>query len=70
MKKRDCAEELCSLIREGTSPFHAVSAAERRLREQRFESLSLKRSWQLEKGGRYYVSVGESTLFAFTVGDS
>lgn len=69
MKNRDCAEELCGLIREGTSPFHAVSVAEKRLREQGFESLSMKRPWQLEKGGRYYVSVRESTLFAFTIGD-
>ena len=69
MKNRDCAEELCDLIREGTSPFHAVSVAEKRLREQGFESLSMKRPWQLEKGGRYYVSVRESTLIAFTIGD-
>ncbi len=69
MRNRDCAEELCGLIREGTSPFHAVSVAEKRLREQGFESLSMKRPWQLEKGGRYYVSVRESTLFAFTIGD-
>lgn len=69
MRNRDCAEELCGLIREGTSPFHAVSVAEKRLREQGFESLSMKRPWQLERGGRYYVSVRESTLFAFTIGD-
>ena len=69
MRNKDCAEELCGLIREGTSPFHAVSVAEKRLREQGFESLSMKRPWQLEKGGRYYVSVRESTLFAFTIGD-
>ena len=68
MRSRDCAEELCGLIREGTSPFHTVSAAEKQLKGHGFESLSMEKPWKLEKGGRYYVSVRESTLFAFTIG--
>lgn len=69
MKNRNEAETLCGLIKEGTSPFHVVAAAEKQLQKNGFEGLSLQHPWQLEKGGQYYVSVRESTLIAFTIGE-
>jgi len=50
------------------TPWHAVASAETRLHAAGFQRLEETSRWQLAAGGRYYVTRGESSLIAFTVG--
>lgn len=68
-KNRDTAENLVQLIQEGTSPFHVVQAAVRRLLDAGFEELKLGRDWSLNNGGKYFMVHHGSSLLAFTIGE-
>ncbi len=63
-------EELLDFIGECPTPFHTVQASAMRLRLAGFRELSLTDSWQVEPGGKYFVTVYDSTLLAFVVGVS
>lgn len=63
-------EELLDFIGECPTPFHTVQASAMRLRLAGFRELSLADSWQIERGGKYFVTVYDSTLLAFVVGES
>lgn len=69
MKKADVMEQLKNLIIKGTSPFHAAAEAERQFLDAGYERLSMRDSWELKQGGKYYVLQGGSTLIAFSVGE-
>ena len=64
------AKELLERIEKSTSPFHAVLTAGEDLDEAGFISLDFSGDWdmELEYGGKYYVTVYDSTLIAFTIG--
>ncbi len=62
------AENLIQLLKKGTSAVMAVKEAEDQLAEAGFEELHFSRSWELKKGGRYYMKHFDTTLFAFQVG--
>ena len=64
------ANYLLERIVTSTSPFHTVLTAGEDLDAAGFVSLDFNRDWELEYGGKYYVTVYDSTLIAFTVGDS
>lgn len=64
----NCMKNLEQLIRRGTSPFHAASAVEQELLKEGYEELPLNCSWELKKGGKYYVMHHDSTLIAFFAG--
>ncbi len=51
------------------SPFHAVREAVKRLEEQGFQKIEESEQWQLQKGGRYYVTRNQSSILAFDVPD-
>ncbi len=61
-------ERLIRLIGEGTSPYHVTENVKRQFEEAGYERLCPGRPWELERGGRYYTVVQESTLIAFSVG--
>ncbi len=63
-------EELLDFVAECPTPFHTVQASAMRLRLAGFRELSLTDSWQIERGGKYFVTVYDSTLLAFVVGES
>lgn len=63
-------DKLFELISNSTSPFHTVLAAEDELKSAGFSALKLNEKWNLKIGGKYYLKVYDSTLFAFTVGKS
>lgn len=63
-------EELLDFVAECPTPFHTVQASAMRLRLAGFRKLSLTDSWQIERGGKYFVTVYDSTLLAFVVGES
>ena len=64
------ANYLLERIEKSTSPFHTVLAAGEDLDDAGFISLDFSGDWKLEYGGKYYVTVYDSTLIAFTVGDA
>lgn len=58
-------QELFSFIKESPTNYHAIAAASRLLADQGFSPLSEQDAWTLLPGGKYYVSRGETSLFAF-----
>jgi len=52
------------------TPFHAVSAGRALLDAAGFSALDERDAWQLESGGRYYVTRNGSALIAFALGDA
>lgn len=57
-------------LKDATSPFHTVRNAAEKLRFAGFEELKPEDSWKLDRGGRYYVDIYGTTLFAFTIGEN
>ena len=66
------ANFLLDRISRSTSPFHAVLTAGEDLDDAGFISLDFSKDWELELeyGGKYYVTVYDSTLIAFTIGQT
>ncbi|MDD5935936.1 MAG: M18 family aminopeptidase [Clostridiales bacterium] len=60
---------LLTYIKNSPSPFHAVLEAENMLKSQGFTELHMTKSWEMKKGGNYYVKPFGTTLFAVTVGE-
>ena len=56
-------------IADSPSSFHAVATASRMLEGAGFRALDEKASWDLERGGSYYVVRNSSALVAFTLPD-
>ena len=65
---RGAARELLDFIHSSASPFHVVAESAKRLCRAGFRELRLDDSWHLAAGGRYFLSVYGSALFAFAVG--
>ncbi len=61
---------LMNTISASVSPYHSVQEGIRQLSTEGFEELPLTEEWNLEEGGKYYVSVFDSSLFAFTIGSN
>ena len=66
MKKMECAEKLLSLVEEGTSPFHVAGSVERQLLKAGFQKLEMRKDWNLENGGRYYLVHNGSSPVSYT----
>lgn len=62
------AANLLTFISQSPTPFHAVSASERRLLDAGFIPLSADTPWQLSNNNVYYIKIFDSTLIAFTIG--
>lgn len=70
MKIEKAAEHLLQAAARSTSSFTTVSYVAERLYQRGFDELELNEEWKLAQGGKYYVNVYDSSLFAFAVGDS
>ncbi|MDD6057954.1 MAG: M18 family aminopeptidase [Clostridiales bacterium] len=68
--KRTELENLFDFLKKGVSPVQAVKACEERLCKEGFLSLDYAKDFALEKNGKYYVKHHDTTLFAFTLGES
>lgn len=64
----NASRDLLDYLDASPTPWHAVASAETRLRAAGFQSLEETSRWQLNAGGRYYVTRGGSSLIAFIVG--
>ena len=63
-------ENLITLIKAGTSPFHVVREGKKRLEKHGFTCLEPREKWSLQRGEKYYLSCYDTTLIAFTVGEN
>lgn len=61
-------QEFLAFIKESTSPYHTVMAAEKILKAAKFQELVWGEPWKLKAGGAYFVSVFGSALMAFRIG--
>jgi aspartyl aminopeptidase len=59
--------DLLDFLRHSPTPYHAVAAAVRRLRDAGFQELGSEDSWRDTAPGRYFARHGDSTLFAFVL---
>lgn len=66
---RQYAEELLKFINESPTAYHAVLTAEGILKSNKFNELKNTDKWKIAKGGKYYLKVNDSAIFAFTVGE-
>ncbi|MBP8791736.1 MAG: M18 family aminopeptidase [Lutibacter sp.] len=62
------AQNLIDFIYDSPSPYHVVKNIKDKLQKKGFLELHLTDKWNIEKGGKYYVSQNETALFAFVVG--
>ncbi|BAH05119.1 M18 family aminopeptidase [Clostridium kluyveri] len=63
------AEELIDYIYESPTAFHAVKNAVNLLKKSGFIEIKEENSWNLKKGGKYFITKNDSALIAFTVGN-
>ncbi len=59
--------ELLNFIEGAKSPFHAVALLKNMLMRDGYSELFFEREWNLEYGGRYFLTKNESSLIAFRV---
>jgi len=57
---------LLSFLQASPTPFHATASMKARLLEQNFQELKEDQDWQIEQGGRYFVTRNASSIIAFT----
>lgn len=68
MKENRISKELLDFINKGTTPYHTVKEGKKILEEANFVELNIRDEWDLKFGGSYYVSLYETSLFAFSIG--
>ena len=63
-------QDLLDFIDASPSPWHVVTTSSERLTKAGFKTLNESEAWQLETGGRYFVTRGGSSIIAFTIGQN
>jgi aspartyl aminopeptidase len=63
-------QDLLDFIDASPSPWHAVATSAERLCKSGFKALNESEAWELETGGRYFVTRGGSSMIAFTIGQN
>lgn len=67
MKTDKYIKGLGAFLKEAKTPYHAVAATTKMLKEAGFSEIKETESWKLKKGGKYYVSRGGSSIMAFAI---
>lgn len=62
---RELSTELFEFIEKSPSCFHVIDNVETQLNEVGFEKLNKAQEWELEEGGKYYITSNQSTIIAF-----
>ena len=65
---REQVQDLLDFIDDSSSPWHAVQSVEAKLQAYQFVKLDESASWDLKKGGRYYVIRDDSSIIVFVQG--
>lgn len=66
--KNQLANELIEFIFKSPTSYHVVSNAEKELTSHGYRKLFPGEVWQIENGGKYFVTQNNSSLFAFEIG--
>lgn len=67
-KELEFAQDLIDYIYDSPTAFHAVAKAKEDLCKEGFIEVKEEEKWNLEKGGKYFVTKNDSALTAFVVG--
>ncbi len=67
MNKEKLAQELLEFINNSPSCFHAIHNVSEMLNQNGFQQLQESEQWNIEKGGRYYVTRNDSSVIAFQI---
>jgi len=70
MKSTSLTQQLIEFIQRSPTPFHATLELRSRLLNAGFVTLDESDCWKLKAGGRYLVVRNNSSIVAFTLGDS
>ncbi|MCI5775856.1 MAG: M18 family aminopeptidase [Aerococcus sp.] len=62
-------EQLIQFIQQSPTAFHAVDQVKKRLKEANFQELFEDERWQIQPGGKYFVTRNDSSLIAVKVGE-
>lgn len=65
---RSLAQDLLHFIDASPSPWHAVDSVQSRLMSAGFNQLHEADAWQLQAGSSYFVTRGDASIIAFTLG--
>ena len=68
MEKLKLAKHLINFIDESPSNYFACINAKNILNEKGFTELFETEEWKLKKGGKYFVTINDSGIIAFTIG--
>lgn len=60
--------DLLNFLDNGSSPYHVVKTASKLLESNGFQHISLGDHWRLQRGGKYFLTKGYSSVIAFVVG--
>ena len=67
MNSKIFAQNLIDYIYNSPTAFHAVSTSKELLDSNGFIELNSRKAWNLEVGGKYYVTKNSSAIIAFIV---
>ena len=62
------AQELVDFIGASPSPYHAINNVKEILLDNGFVNLCPAEAWKIEKGGKYFITKNNTSLFAFVPG--
>ncbi len=68
MSRQHFNQELLNFIGASPTPFHAVKNLRTALDNAGFKALAEEDSWQIQPGGRYYITRNGSSIIAFVAG--
>ena len=66
-ENREATEGLLRFIEASPTAFHAVEEIAKRLSEAGFCRLNESEEWELDPGGRYFVTRNQSSVIAFAL---
>lgn len=69
-KEKEFALNLIDFIDNSKTAFHAVDEIKKLLTGRGFKEVAINKSWDLEKGGKYFTTKNNSALIAFTIGEN
>ena len=60
--------DLCQFLNSSPTPFHAVQSIKHQLIDRDFQELLESQLWETMRGGKYYVTRGETSIVAWVQG--
>lgn len=68
LNQKQFAKDLLDFISASPTSYHVVRNIKAALLRKKFTELSHKETWHLRAGGKYFISLGDSSIVAFQVG--